>query len=630
MKNQQNQDKSRKPRNFEGFDLWAKSQFTPWSQARYDFELICELTRHIPQASKCLPLLHTVNSYINTDDKHIFFDGTIKSLKYLIKNDYLSLDKLPNDTDDQKLLLRLLRKYSEKLDVMDIVASIEEPTFRSIATDYPHLFEYLVKENPHFAQEVAKALVVNGVAEDDDFTRLTTSESDVVEVDIDKNSVEAMKCKHIYLGLHVNENRFSVSRNCSVLIDELSSLTDQRIEEGDYTKGVFNAMYVSFYGQNEWSKENHPSLSGCDYIFKYFQLLFLPDNLMSFIYDEFLSGIVDETGEKYFGDMYHPKGFVASLAIKMVIVIILMRSDSKMPKDEPADTPYFGGPPMSGLNYALYETKKSERPLEMKPWFKDYFTEELDKRMAFLKLQLENDVAVFEMMGRERIQYLPVFESFRFFCNRFQFLPEIIRLFKNQKVSSEVKNEIYINFALNTQKIIADHNTDEHDNEIKDIFILLIRDAFKGLLVNVVNSARSSAKKFYETNDLDSDATLAIIQAVLEYDVEKNDNFIAYLKSTLLNRLRSLSRGNKTDQTTYTGDNFEEDFWEHIPSPEDFLSKLEDKSALEQIKGLFDSLSEKEREAVKKQFEQNEKLSDTERRAKNRGLDKIRKLMSEN
>lgn len=64
-----------KKRNFETFDVWSKAQFAPWTNVRYDFELIAELTRHIKSTKVCLELLQTVNEHLKeVTPKEIFFD----------------------------------------------------------------------------------------------------------------------------------------------------------------------------------------------------------------------------------------------------------------------------------------------------------------------------------------------------------------------------------------------------------------------------------------------------------------------------------------------------------------------------------------------------------------------------
>ena len=83
----------------------------------------------------------------------------------------------------------------------------------------------------------------------------------------------------------------------------------------------------------------------------------------------------------------------------------------------------------------------------------------------------------------------------------------------------------------------------------------------------------------------------------------------------------------KTDQTTDTENNFEEGFFESIPDANDFMLVVDDEQNIKKIKEYLEKLPEKEREAVKKMAEANTTLTDTERKAKNRGLNKIREMM---
>lgn len=158
-------------KNFEPFDVWGKAQFAMWSNIRYDFELIAELTRYRKSAKKCLELLDTVNHHLKTHPDTVFFDGTIKCLKYLIKNNYLVLSDLPTLTHDEKYLVELLEKYSKRLDIIDILSDIEEPTLRVMLIEYPHLLNEVLKDNPLGGHLIGKAMRKNGIANADDLLK---------------------------------------------------------------------------------------------------------------------------------------------------------------------------------------------------------------------------------------------------------------------------------------------------------------------------------------------------------------------------------------------------------------------------------------------------------------------------
>lgn len=617
-------------KNFEPFDVWGKAQFAMWSSVRYDFELICELTRYRRSAKSCLEILDIVNHHLKNPPEKVFFDGTIKCLKFLIKNNYLDLADLPTLTHDERYLVELLEKYSKRLDITDIISDIEEPTLRVMLLEYPNLIGEVLKDNPLGGHLVGKAMLKNGIKDADDLIKKVDNGLNAIEVDPDKNSKEAMKCKIIYLGLFVNNRKISITRSATNIIHEFETLTDDVVENQTYEKGIFNALYVSMYSQSEWNKEMKTHLSGCDTLYLDFQLLMLPQNHMSMIYEIFLQKYVDEVGKKYFGEEYKPEGFIASLAIKMIVVILIFRTDNFLPKDEKAEVDIFSkGAFLGGLNYAIRETGNPENPLELKKWFVDYFCDELDKRVAFLRMQITNDVGIVSMMGRERVIYLPVFESFRFFCQRDAFLPQIIKLLKNKDIRNDVKDEIFINFALNIQKIITDQpkETPEDEQRIKDTFILLISKTFEGFYKNVVKKIKSQSQKYYEEEDFMGDASIAVIELILGFDLSKNTSFIGYLTRSLFLKMKTSSRMDKTDQTTDTENAFEEGFFENIPDAKDFMTTIDDEQIINKIKEYLEKLPEKEREAVKKMAEANITLTDTERKAKNRGLNKIREMM---
>ena len=210
---------SNKKNNFESFDVWGKANFILWTNARFDFELIAELTRHIKSTRTCLDLLHTVNSYLKNQPEKVFFDGTIKCLKYLIKNNYLDISDLPRLTQDEKYLVDLLKRYSKRLDLTDILFDIEEPTIRAILLEYPNLLTDVIK-NPVSNPLIVRAMIKNGIVDIKTFDEKISNPEEGVEVDGDKNSKEALKCKIIFLGLRINTGKISIPRGATDIIHE--------------------------------------------------------------------------------------------------------------------------------------------------------------------------------------------------------------------------------------------------------------------------------------------------------------------------------------------------------------------------------------------------------------------------
>lgn len=625
--------------NFETFDVWGKANFVLWSNARYDFELIAELLKYTKSVRKTLYLLDSINAYIKNAPEEVFFDGTIKCLKYLIKNNYFQINNLPAITDEEKYLVELLNKYAKRLDITEVISDIEEPILRAMLLEYPHLLGEVLKDNKVAERLIAQALLKNGITDYNSFVLKVDNASNTIEVDTNKNAPEPMKCKIIYLSLRYLNGKF---KPCGELEEEFTklfnNLSDSYIEEEKYTKEYINATYATFYGSDEWNKSKPAHLTGCEVLYLDFLLLSLPNNHMSLIYDIFLKEETEKIGRKYFGRAYRPEGFIASLAIKMAIVIILFRTEGFIPKGEKAEISIFSGSSMlSSLNYAIRKTSDKKKPLELKKWFIDYYRNELDKRVAFIKLQMDNGIAIARMQDTVRVIYLPVFESFRFFCSKIpsDVLRQIIKLFKNKTISNEIKDDILINFVINIQKIVgakessAKEITDE-EKYFKDAFILLIKEAFENLVKKIIRSLelQSPIKSYYERDDLFSDANIAIMELIFNFDLSKNDSFIGYLSHNLPLKLKTSSRIKKTDQYTTLEHNFEEGFLENIPDEDDFIEQLNNKENIAKIRQYIDNLPEKQRKAIRKRYEKNEQLSATERRNKNRGLHKIREMMS--
>ncbi|HPA25617.1 MAG TPA: hypothetical protein PLK76_02565 [bacterium] len=637
--------------NFESFDLWSKAQFAMWSNVRHDFELIAELIRYRKSARVCLELLDTINRYIKNAPQEVFFDGTVRSLKYLVKNNYLNISDLPNLTHDEKYLVELLKKYSKKLTITEVFSDIEEPALRATILEYPHLLKETLEDELGRCL-INQALLKNDITDEESFVQKVDDGANDIEVDKDKYSKEAMKCKIIYVGLWLNNKKISITKNCTEIIKLFSTLTDQLIESEDYAKGIINSLYVSLYGSSEWNKDKKMHLSGCDILYTDFILLSSPDNHMSMIYEMLLKEETEKIGRKYFGEKYKPEGFVASLAIKMAIVIILFRSGNFMPKDEKAEVNFFGkGAMLDGLNYGVKIIEEDgKKSLQLKKWFLDYYQNELDKRMAFIKLQVDNCIALTEIRsGITRVIYLPVFESFRFFCSKTpkEVLEQIIKLFKNQAIDNGIKDDILINFVINIQKIIGvkrleEKEITEEEKYFKDAFILLISKTFENLVKKIIRSLelQTPIKSYYEksyeekhnleNDDLFGDANVAIMELIWNFDLSKNDSFIGYLSYNLRLKIITSSRIKKSDQYITLEHDLEEGFLENIPGDDDFIKQLNNQEDMAKIQKYTDNLPEKQKEAIRRIQEGNdEAMSDADRQNRSRGLNKIRKMMAE-
>ena len=422
------------------------------------------------------------------------------------------------------------------LDIIEVNSDIEEPILRNLLLEYPQLFNEVLKNNKRAEYLVFQALLKNGITDSDTFVKKVDDGLNSIEVATDKNSPEAMKCKIIYLSLRLFNKKMSITPDMG---EEFKKLSDKCIEKEEYSKELFNATFVTFYGSDEWNKNKSTYLTGCDGLNLDLQLLTLPDNHMSLIYDIFLKEETEKIARKYFPETYSETGFIASDAIKNALLIVLFRTENFIPKGEKAEVSIFSGASMlSSLDYAIKEKSDRERSIEVKKWFIDYYRSELGKRVAFIKLQVENDIAIAKVQEIIRVIYLPVFESFRYFCRTSpkNNLEQIIKLFRNRDIKNEIKDDILINFVINIQKIVGikrppEKEPTKEEMYFKNAFILLIKNIFDNLVKKIIISSKikSQARKYYERDDLLSDANFAIIELILNFDLSKNDSFIGYI-----------------------------------------------------------------------------------------------------
>ena len=158
----------------------------------------------------------------------------------------------------------------------------------------------------------------------------------------------------------------------------------------------------------------------------------------------------------------------------------------------------------------------------------------------------------------------------------------------------------------------------------------MIGEIFENLVKKTIRSLelQSPVKSYYEKDDLFSDANIAIMELIFNFDLSKSDSFIGYLSYNLRLKIKTSSRIKKSDQYTTLEHDFEEGFLENIPDENDFTKELDNQKNIAKIKQYIDNLPEKQKGAIRKLYERNEQLSDTERKNKNRGLNKIREMMA--
>ncbi len=543
-------------KDFETFDLWGKSQFVLWSQARYDFELINEALDNFYYPSQTLPVLHKVNSYLKNKNEKTFFDGTITCLKRLVSNGNLNIDDIETKSEDDKILVKLLKKYVGIKTIYDLCDHIEDNAFRAMYYEYPNIIDVI---DPHHRNLIfGKALYNAGIRKAGDLDKFIedSKNTDAYTPPPDKNDNQSMKCKLIFIGLILYSEKLKLV-NDSRMIDEFKNLTDRKIEDGDYTKTIFNSLYSAFYP--ELHPERKVQLSGQDEFRVQTTLLnfrAVHENHMTVLYDIFFKDLVKKTIKKY-GYTYKTDGGIENLAITDAIVITLFRANDFVPKDEQKD--YYLPLPicLHGLNYGIYQKENGE--LGLKDWFVKYFTEELNKRTAFIKLLEKNKVSVLSIFSKnKRVIYIPVFESYNFFAIPYTgtLIKNLINIFSNRGISSEIKDDMLVNIAINIQKLTTLDERDKTDNlsNINHQLILLLVESFLNLSKKSFHEAerlsKYNSKSYLDSDDFDSIMRTAIIEAILVFDLTKNRSFLGYMKTNLKFVISKEIAGRKEDRVT--------------------------------------------------------------------------------
>lgn len=608
------------------FDFTGAFTLYSWSYNCYDYKLMVEILDITPDFTYAVEAVNEISKQIDPECKYVF-DGTIPCLKYLVKNKYLDIDKLEaNPYKYTDLIIPLLKKYLHPTieEVFDDV--LNGKIMKRFFLDYPNIFREKMLKTPEgqIFLEKLREITKNGEGLLKMFGANEKGEEEI-SMNRDRWSPQALRCKLFVLAIMTRSGKFFISRQSEKLIENLKSITESDIQNSNKEKfSSVNAAWM-MVANKPWNKSESFSVQE--------QLAYdgikinIEGTDLRDIYEGILEPMTVEAVKKYYPTF--KKKDPIYLAVMNAIVIILYRANEFAEK-RGVRTPNLGieGFFSTYLNYIFDEDGK------IQDWFKEFYKEELEKRVKFIQVLDKNDISVVEINGTRRIFYLPVFESFRFFPhpNLSYRLDELVDFFHNRKIDIVIKNDVLKNIVFNIQKIVALENRDKRDeNEmvIKDNMMLLILSCFMPIMKSIVKKHKGREKKFLDFEDITSIVNTELIVMVLSYDQNKNSSFLGYISSALHRYVWTQIRPNKTDQNTGLVD--EESVFENVPDSEqaDILELLESKVALEKVREVLEDLPEKQREAIKKSMQSNEKLSDTERRAKNRGIKKIKEEFSQ-
>lgn len=608
---------------YESMDVFGGFSYFAWSSNNHDYKLIAEALDIWYPVPYTMEALNYVNKYVKSD-KYIF-DGTISSLKYLVKNNLLSIDEI-KEFHHLTGLKDLLKKYLRPT-IEDIFEELPDGIIlKDIILKYPNYW-YLLDYTTQGAK--LRELLPKDDKEFRELFGLDENFNEETPMNPDRWSPQAMKCKVVLIGLYLNNKKLSFSSDCKKTIEVMSTLSEKDIEECNEEKLVIiNSIWSGITGGQPWNKKKAIT----------FQQLFRKDLLLinidgsdlNFIYKNFLYPLVREVVDKYYDNFdKHP----AYLAVMNAIVVILHRLTDFTKNGTRHSKLRLDGILNKPLEYIFTEDYK------LQDWFVRHFKAELEKRIKIINL-MDKVGARVKLTKSEGIVYMPILESFRFYIEVSRYyIPYIIKIFRDKEITPEEKNEIIKPIVFNIQRIISlnEKDVDKWENKLKEDFSVLILNTFDPLIKS--NTSTLIKKEALDIDTAHDTLKTEIFLSILKYDATKNPNFFGYIKAILPFQVKTELRENKTQSMTKNITELSssagiadepdklESFIDNIFGSDDSAEKLIDSiyndSKREEALSIIDSLPPAERDAIKKAYINNEQLTDTERRAKNRGLKKV-------
>lgn len=615
---------------YESMDVFGGFSFYAWSSNTDDYKLIAEALDLWSPVQYTMEALSYVNKYIK-DDKYIF-DGTVGNLKFLVKNNLLDIDNIkefPHLTG----LKDLLKKYL-KPTIEDIFDELQDGLIlRDIIFKYPKYW-YLLDYTSQGAK--LRELLPKDETKFRELFGLNENYEEEVPMSSDRWSPQAMKCKVVLIGLYLKAGKLSFSANCKKTIEVMSTLSEKDVEECNEDKlVVINSMWSGLTGQQPWNKKR--SITFQQLLRKDLLLINIDGSDLNLIYKNFLYPLVKEVSDKYYDDFdKHP----AFLAIMNATVVILHRLMDFTKQGKRHSKLRLDGILNKSLEYIFTEDFK------LQDWFIKHFKEELEKRIRIINL-MDKVGARIKLVKNEAIVYMPILESFRFYIEISRYyIPYIIKIFRAKDISFDDKNEVIKPIVFNIQRIIAlgEKDTDKWENKLKEDFSVLMLNIFDPLIRSTASISAPKQKLFDKETIYDTLKT-EVFLSILKYDSVKNPNFFGYIKTILPFQLKTELRENKTNASTQTItqlsnkfgiaddpdklEGFMDSIFGSDKEAEKLIELINNESEIKKALEIIESLPPAEKEAIKKAYIRNEKLSDTERKAKNRGLKKARNLIKE-
>ncbi len=611
-------------------DTFGGFSFYAWSNNTDDYKLIAEAIELWPPASFTMDVLGYVNKYVK-GDKYIF-DGTVSNLKYLVNNGFLDI----NDIQEPSLFqgLKNLLKKNLRRTISDVFDEVEDGLIlQAIITKHPEFIRFL-DYIPQGAK--LKELLPKNNEELRVLWDVNENDEENIPIDTDRWSPQAMRCKCVLVGMYINAGKIHISEKSTHLIRVLSTLHDKDIEDRNENKLVaINSMWGVLTASQPW-RENR-TLTFQQLLRKDFLLMTaVKGSFLSEFYKQHLYPLVKEVASEFYEDFEKHPAYLAIMNSVVIIIYRLIEFSEK--KGKRHDTLRFDGIFNRALEYIFTEDGR------LQDWFVEHFKNELRERAKIIKL-LEKAGTKVNLGDKDAIVYIPVLESFRYYTKLSKsYLPYLLSIFRSKEILPEEKNRIIKPIIFNIQRIIALklEENDEWENELKEEFSVLMLNIFDPLIKATTNSNSVPGQESFDKATVYDTLKTELFLSILKYDSTIVPNFFGYIKTILPFQKISYFRENKTHSSTKTVSQLSEKYGEtNDPDKlEDFINNLfgddgtiekmmnsvDDASNKKWVSSMLDSLPPAEKAAVLKAFINNEKLTATENKAKNRGLSKLQNL----
>ena len=548
--------------------LDTRWNFFSWAEVADDYKMTVDALGISFSVARTIEFLSEINKAVAKESKYIF-DGTISSLRFLYTKGLLDVENLSeNDLIDAKYLQEFVKKY------------------------------------------------------------LTNNPPDNLAVSKNRWSTIALKCKAITIGLFLNSGKIQVSSKARHAIDFLSELNEKDfpLHDDDAKNGkihpesmkrlsMLNSMWIGLITSSPVYQNQGMSLGEIVILDCCF-----PTEELEFVFNQ-VDPIVNEISKECFPDF--GRGHIVFFAVRHALTISIYNAIDKMPDGVNAH-PNFRSDGMRGrvINYIF------EEDFQLQPWFREYLYCEMRKHIKLIEILAKTKNAYVDMQGHTHLKYIPFLDSFRFMSpNELSYyrivLPEIL---SRKDFQIEDKDKILRSITRNLQKIVVYQNslpknfkldpTEQEEFKAREVISELLLDLFEPL-------RKTTGRKYsgyYENNDsLFDEISTELILAFLTYDESKYPRLLGYLKGKLNFKIKDLLYEKKVYRQMVPLEGIA------LEANINIEKEIDESIEKERMFKFISTLSKKEKEAIEKAYFRNEKLTEAERKAKNRGIQRIKK-----